>query len=58
MLRAYDMFQPTTCILVQMKINENAQNLEIAGTPPIKDFPEEITELAKREQKAIAEVGG
>lgn len=33
-------------------------NLEIIGAPPVDEFSEEISDLAKGEEEAIAEVGG
>lgn len=39
-----------------MTIHKRVNYLKIAGLPPIKDFSEEITELAKGEEQAIAEV--
>lgn len=40
------------------KSKEAGEDLKIAGVPPIEDFPEEITGLAKREEKAVAEICG
>nr|GMC91003.1 hypothetical protein Iba_chr04fCG13270 [Ipomoea batatas] len=36
----------------------NKEYLEFAGMPPIKDFPEEVAELAECEEEDVAEEGG
>lgn len=41
---------------LQTEISKSNGDLKIASLPPIEDLPEEVTELAEREEQAVAEI--
>lgn len=41
-----------------MEIPKSNGDLKVVNRPPIEDFPEKVSELAKGEEQAVAEVRG